>query len=277
MITNRSGMAGRHKALAASLLLASAVVSAAVGAADSELAAWNKAKSLNTCQGYRAFLAGNPGGKLSGLADKRLEALGCQATVVPPAPVSPLSNTGNLGPGSGSGTGQEDDRLWAVAAASGDCAAYRGYLTAYPTGQHVAEANRESARTCVRPKPIKPPSLGRRTHPPQPMATPPPTIDNAQSGEALNFIRDYYSAMDRADAAAVAAMWDSPPSSIYSQVANNEWFRINQSRVLAIDSDSARVFVDVTGKDHGRRAEHWRVNIDLVRSGDTWKIKSMGR
>ncbi len=107
-------------------------------------------------------------------------------------------------------------------------------------------------------------------------ATPEPEPPSGEQS-VLAFADRYYDALGRADCSAVSALWDPNhrPSRLCSMVNQVESFRVDRKVVKGLSGDSARLWVDVTGKARGESAARYQMSLDLARINGEWKLRTM--
>jgi hypothetical protein len=92
-------------------------------------------------------------------------------------------------------------------------------------------------------------------------------------------VRQYFSALDKANTNIALSMWKSLSTAqkrrLKTIIDGIEQFHINEAQLITLDSDTSRVFVDVTGKQKGRSSERWTGSIMLELLGEEWKISEM--
>ena len=98
---------------------------------------------------------------------------------------------------------------------------------------------------------------------------------SANCDTARSFVRSYYDDLERNDVGAARAKWLNPPRSLARSVRNFEWAKIHSTSLNSCSGRKASVYIDVTVKAYGERAENWEGSIYLKSIRGSWKISSM--
>ena len=104
------------------------------------------------------------------------------------------------------------------------------------------------------------------------------SVDKADA-PPVKVVREYYDALNRADANAAIKKWKPLSSAQERRLLNIikgiEWFRVNDAYLMSLDDNTSKVFVDVTGKQKASGSERWTGSIELEKISGEWKISGI--
>ncbi|RKZ39967.1 MAG: hypothetical protein DRQ41_09940 [Gammaproteobacteria bacterium] len=98
---------------------------------------------------------------------------------------------------------------------------------------------------------------------------------SASCDTARSFVRSYYDDLERNDVGAARAKWIKPPKNFARSVRNFSWTTVHSTSLNSCSGRKASVYIDVTVKAYGERAENWEGSIYLKSIRGSWKISSM--
>jgi serine/threonine protein kinase len=98
--------------------------------------------------------------------------------------------------------------------------------------------------------------------------------EQAQVSKApMNLVRGYYEDLNNNDKYSAIPKWiKRPTKATISGMTGNEFFRVNEIQLIDLYGNNASVSVDVTGKKRRRKAENWRLTVELKKVYGEWKI-----
>ena len=106
-----------------------------------------------------------------------------------------------------------------------------------------------------------------------------PKQSKSKRNAPVNIVQQYFNALDKAYINDAIDKW-MPLSSgkerrLRGIIKDVQWFRINEAKLINLDYDTSKVFVDVTGKQKQRSKERWTGSIKLEKLRGEWKISEM--
>ena len=100
-----------------------------------------------------------------------------------------------------------------------------------------------------------------------------PAMPDNPSLKLVNFVNSYYEALDKGNVESALSKWKKPSSKIAKMVRNIDSFKVNNVKILYMNTNNANVWIDVTGKNIGESEEHWQGLILLESvATDDWRI-----
>lgn len=103
-------------------------------------------------------------------------------------------------------------------------------------------------------------------------------VQAADCHSVEDFAREYYQYLNNAQADEALSLWYMPSRGTRKLILNTtpkfEFARIDETVVTYCDARVASVYVNVLTKTIGSSAERWKGSIELVSSGEDWRILS---